>query len=63
MRKLLFFIGLLPVCSIVYAQQFGGHPPSTHWKQINTDTVRVVFPDGLGLEKQAADIAATGCIK
>jgi hypothetical protein len=40
-----------------YGQQFGGHPPSTRWKQINTDTVRVIFP--AGLEKQATDIALT----
>jgi hypothetical protein len=59
MRKLFLLICLLPVCSLLQAQQFGGHPPSTKWNQINTDTLRVVFPAGLGLEKQAADIATT----
>jgi hypothetical protein len=39
------------------AQRFAGHPPSTKWKQINTDTVRVVFP--AGFEKQALDVVAT----
>ncbi|MGB8193543.1 MAG: hypothetical protein WCF67_16555, partial [Chitinophagaceae bacterium] len=29
------------------AQQFGGHPPSVKWKQVNTDTARVIFPSGL----------------
>jgi len=59
MRKLFLFICCLPVAGLVRAQQFGGHPPSTKWNQINTDTLRVIFPAGLGLEKQAADIAAT----
>jgi len=29
------------------AQEFGGNPPSLKWKQINNDTVRIIFPDGL----------------
>jgi hypothetical protein len=28
------------------AQVFGGNPPSIHWKQINTDTARIIFPEG-----------------
>jgi hypothetical protein len=59
MRKVFLLIGCLLTGSILFAQQFGGYPPSTQWKQINTDTVRVVFPAGLGLEKQAADVANT----
>jgi hypothetical protein len=59
MRKLLLFICCLPVVGLLRAQQFGGHPPSTKWHQINNDTLRVIFPAGAGLEKQAADIAAT----
>lgn len=39
------------------AQRFGGHSPATSWKQVNTDTVRVVFP--AGFEHQAGMIAAT----
>lgn len=31
----------------VRAQVFGGNPASVKWKQINTDTVRIVFPEGL----------------
>ncbi|RXK86653.1 TolB family protein [Filimonas effusa] len=29
------------------AQTFGGNPASVKWKQINTDTVRIIFPSGL----------------
>ena len=36
------------------AQEFGGHPPSQKWRQINTDSVRVIFSPGL--EKQAGEI-------
>lgn len=37
------------ICSFFYSfsQQFGGHPPSVKWKQVNTDTSRVIFPAGL----------------
>ena len=41
------------VCTL--SQQFGGHPVSMKWKQINTDTLRVIFP--AGLEKEATEIA------
>jgi len=37
---------LLLVCSS-NAQVFGGNPPSIHWKQINTDTARIIFPVGI----------------
>ena len=30
-----------------FAQQFGGNPPSIKWNQINTDTARIIFPEGL----------------
>jgi hypothetical protein len=39
--------GLL--CMVNYsikAQHFGGSPVSTRWQQINTDTVRIIFPKG-----------------
>jgi hypothetical protein len=29
------------------AQEFGGNPSSIKWQQINTDTARVIFPQGL----------------
>jgi len=46
-RKLLFAYSLfLAPCGLL-AQQFGGNPPSIHWRQINTDTARIIFPQGL----------------
>src|SRR5436190_3161119 len=47
--SLVFLSGFISVISI--GQQFGGNPPSLKWKQINTDTVRIIFP--VGLESQA----------
>ena len=58
MRKLFLFICCMPVFCL-QAQQFGGHAPVTKWNQINNDSIRVIFPQGLGLEKQATDVAAT----
>ncbi len=37
-------------------QQFGGTPPSVKWKQINTDTARVIFAEGA--DSAAKDVAA-----
>ncbi len=39
------------------AQVFGGNPASLKFYQINTDSVRVIFPEGL--EKEAKEIAWT----
>lgn len=41
--RLTFFLTLL--ATFVHAQNFGGNPPGK-WGQINTDTVRVIFPLG-----------------
>src|SRR5690348_10828684 len=50
-RWLLMFAGI--VCMVPgFAQRFGGTPPSVKWKQINTDTVRIIFPDGLDSQAQ-----------
>lgn len=48
------FVGFLLLISpfILSAQQFGGTPPSVKWKQINTDSVRVIFPTGLDSQAQ-----------
>jgi hypothetical protein len=59
MRKAVFFSVCIIISNILVAQQFSGHPPSTRWKQLKTDTVRVIFPAGLQLETQAAAIAKT----
>jgi hypothetical protein len=39
---LLFVLFSFPL----FAQQFGGFPPSVKWKQIETDTSRVIFTNG-----------------
>lgn len=39
------------------AQQFGGNRPSLKWRQVNSDTVRVIFPAGLDAQgKRVADV-------
>lgn len=38
------------------AQQFGGFPPSTRWKQIKSDTARIIFEGAV--DSQAQNIAA-----
>lgn len=47
-RKTIFFCILNGLLSAsLYAQQFGGNPSSLKWRQVNTDTARVIFPAGL----------------
>jgi hypothetical protein len=36
----------------LFAQRFGGTPPSVHWKQINSDSARIIFPEGLDSQAQ-----------
>lgn len=44
-----------PLCLVVLvllvqftkAQQFGGNPPSVHWRQVHSDTARIIYPEGL----------------
>ncbi len=38
---------LFLMAGVAGAQQFGGNPPSVKWRQISTDTVRVIYPGGL----------------
>jgi hypothetical protein len=47
MNRLLLFVLLCLLPFLGAAQQFGGNPTSMKWKQINTDTARIIFPDGL----------------
>lgn len=49
---LTFFFGI----GTLKAQQFGAFPPSTKWKQIKTDTARVIFEGAV--DSQAQNIAA-----
>lgn len=41
-RVCLFILATL-LSHLSFSQQFSGFPPSTKWKQINTDTARIVF--------------------
>ena len=54
--RLPFGIILLLLSTGLSAQQFGGNPPSLKWRQINTDTARIIFP--IGLDSQAQQVAA-----
>jgi hypothetical protein len=54
-KKRIFLLLILVISICARAQQFGGNPPSLKWKQISTDTARIIFPSGL--EKQALDIS------
>ena len=59
MRARCFIVMLLAITVIPgkgLSQQFGGTPPSLAWKQLNTNTARIIFHPGL--ERQAAEIAA-----
>lgn len=47
MRKLLLACCFLLFANLAMAQQFGGNPPSHKWKQLDTDTIRIIFPTGL----------------
>src|SRR6516164_584873 len=49
---------IMVLCSLqVSGQQFGGTPPSLKWKQINSDTARIIFPKGMeGAAQQVASI-------
>lgn len=44
-----FFVsfGLILYAFVAKSQQFGGNPNLIKWRQINTDTARVIFPAGL----------------
>jgi hypothetical protein len=47
----------LPAMSVM-AQRFGGNPPTLQWRQINTDTVRVIYPESLdSLAQRVANVS------
>jgi hypothetical protein len=56
MLKWIYALSSLLVVSNGYAQRFGGTPPAVKWKQINTDSARIVFP--AGLDSQAQRVAS-----
>jgi len=56
MRKFIVTGCWLLVAGYANSQQFGGNPPSLKWKQINTDSARIIFP--AGLDSQANRVAS-----
>jgi len=56
LRLPFFIFSFFFITTGLYAQQFGGNPPSLKWKQLNTDTARIIFP--AGLDSQAQQVAA-----
>lgn len=34
-------------CVCLWGQQFGGNPASVHWRQLKTDSLQIIFPQGL----------------
>lgn len=55
MKKTICVIVLVMHVLCLKAQNFGGFPPATRWKQINTDTARIIFE--AASEEQAQRIA------
>ena len=53
MPRLIGFTFFILSFSFLNAQEFGGNPPSIKWKQIGTDTVRVIFPVGMDSAAQS----------
>ena len=56
LRRLILFFAVLLFSTSLSAQVFGGNPPSLKWRQLNTDTARILFPTGL--DSQAQNVAA-----
>ncbi|MES1219737.1 MAG: hypothetical protein ABUT20_29825, partial [Bacteroidota bacterium] len=53
MRKIVLLLCTqISLVGYLFSQQFGGNPPSLKWKQLNTDTVRIIFPAGLDSQAQ-----------
>ncbi|MFT4153552.1 TolB family protein [Parafilimonas sp.] len=47
------------IFSFSYAQEFGGEPASVKWKQVNNDTVKIIFPAGMdSIAKRVATITS-----
>lgn len=57
MRKWPLIIISLFTFLFLTAQEFGGHPPSAKWSQVETDSARVIFPQGYdSIAKKVAGI-------
>ena len=58
--RYILLLSLLLICSVINAQEFGGEPSSVKWKQVNNDTVRIIFPSGMdSIAKRIATITST----
>ena len=55
-RRLHLLLAAVLLSTSLCAQVFGGNPPSLKWRQLNTDTARIIFPTGL--DSQAQYVAA-----
>lgn len=53
MRHILIACSLFLPLSL-FCQRFGGTPPPVKWKQINTDTARIIFSSGLDSQARRA---------
>src|SRR5687768_13178891 len=42
LRKFLLII-LIAFCESALSQNFGGFPPNTQWRQLNSDTARIIY--------------------
>lgn len=47
MLKLITGVLLILFSITLSAQEFGGNPPSQKWRMIDTDTARIIFPEGM----------------
>ncbi|ANE53108.1 hypothetical protein [Flavisolibacter tropicus] len=54
-RSLAAIFLFLSSATLIHAQQFGGFPSNTKWKQINTDTARIIYTPGA--ENEAKRVA------
>jgi hypothetical protein len=58
MKKIFLSAFILLIVASLHGQEFGGNPPSVRWKQVNTDTFRIIFPQGLdSVAQRIANIA------
>ncbi len=58
--RYILLLALLLIFSVIKAQEFGGEPSSVKWKQVNNDTVRIIFPSGMdSIAKRIATITST----
>ena len=54
LRALLVAMGWLLLPGFAFTQSFGGNPARQRWKQLNTDSVRIIYAPGLDSQAQRA---------